>query len=315
MSLKHSSRPVRRPEYWMVLGAIVFVAVCFYGLRAAAVMGLAALTALLTDFFCLFLRGRSYRLVDLSNIGNALILVLMFPATIPFSIVILSTVFAVAVGSHVFGCRKDLLFPPAAVGYLFALICWKDSVLKFPAPGEPLQFFHTEMLRQESFSSLFNEKGSILHLHYDLMEMLIGAVPGAMGTGCIILLVLGIVILLCRKQLNLWAVLGASGFLLFPAVAGRMDLGILLTNMLLFSTLFFLADPSLMPCRSVLALLASYLTSLLAGFLIVKYHIEYAPIAAVILTCPLWRWMAQLDTKRTQHERVQKRQEVAADDK
>lgn len=62
-------------------------------------------------FFCLFLRGRSYRLVDLSNIANALLLVLMFPATIPFSIVILSTVFAVAVGAHVFGCRKDLLFP------------------------------------------------------------------------------------------------------------------------------------------------------------------------------------------------------------
>lgn len=193
---------------------------------------------------------------------------------------------------------------------MFALICWKDSVLKFPAPGETLEFFHTQMLRQESFTSLYNEKGSVLPLHYDWLEMLIGAVPGAMGTGCILLLVIGTVILLCRKQLNFWALLGASGFMLFPALAG-MDIGILMTNMLLFSMLFFLSDPSLMPCKGVSALFASYLTAVLTGFLIVKYKIEFAPVAAVILTCPLWRGIAALETKYSHAAG----QEVTADDK
>ena len=49
----------------------------------------------------------------------------------------------------------------------------------------------------------------------------------------VLLLAVGIVILLYRKQLNIWAVLGASGFLLIPAVAGSMDFGIVMTNMLL----------------------------------------------------------------------------------
>ena len=297
MSLRQSSRPVRRPEYWLGLGSLVFVAVCFYGVRAALVIGLAGVTATLTDFICLFLRGRPYRLVDLSNLGNAIVLALLFPATVPFSIVIVSTVMAVAVGTHIFGYRKDLVFPPAAVGYLFALICWQDSVLLFPGPGKELELFHGEPVRYLSLTNQFNEKGSFALLHTDFLEACIGAVPGAMGTGCILLLALGIVILVCRSQLNFWAVLGAAGFILFPSLAGGMDSGIWLTNMLLFSVLFFLADPAVMPCKGIMALAASYLTTMLSGYLIVKYHIEYAPVAAVILTCPIWRGLAHAEIR------------------
>ena len=295
MAKQKSTRPVRRPEYWLILGSLVFVAVCFYGIRAAAVFGLAAATALLTDLVILFLRGRSYRMIDLSNIGNAIVLALLFPATVPYSVVILSTVFATVVGAHVFGYRRDLVFPPAAVGYLFALTCWKEEILQFPEIGKRLALFGNDVSTTVSLASQFNEKGSFYYLHTDLLDCLIGAVPGPMGTGCIIMLVLGIVILIARRQLDLFAVLGSALFLTLPVLHGNADLSMLLTDMLLFSVIFFIGDPALMHCQGIAAFLASGLTCLVTGFLIANYHLEYAPVIAVILTCPLWRWMASVE--------------------
>ena len=297
MSKPQTNRPLRRPEYWLILGSLAFVAVCFYGIRAAAVLGLASVTAMVTDMICLFLRGRSYKLIDLSNVGNALVLALMFPATIPYSIVILSTMFGTVVGAHVFGYRRDLLFPPSAVGYLFAVTCWKNEVLQFPEIGKQLALFHNDVAMTDSLTAQFNEKGSIHYLHTELLECLIGAVPGPMGTSCIIMLVLGIVILTVRRQIDIFSVLGFFLCVTLPVLSGKADAGILLTNMLLFSAIYFIGDNSLMPCRGLTAYLASAVTGVLTGFLIAAYHMEYAPLVAVIFSCPLWRWLASLEQK------------------
>ncbi|MBQ4464864.1 MAG: RnfABCDGE type electron transport complex subunit D [Oscillospiraceae bacterium] len=298
MSLRSgTSRPLRRAEYWVFLGAVVFVAICFYGIRAAAVLGLAAVTAVLTDFICLFLRGRSYKVIDLSNAGAAVVMALMFPATVPYSIVILSTVFAVAIGAHVFGYRRSLLFPPAAVGYLFAVICWKDEILQFPEVGRSLSLFGNDVTLVPSLTSIYNEKGDIALLHTDSLEILIGAVAGPMGTGCTLLLALGLIVLLLRRQVNFWSFLGSLMVIVIPIIFGNAGLAILLTNMLLFSMIFLTGDPALMPCRGLMAYFAALLTSVVTGFLIVRFRIEYAPAAALILTCPFWYWLAKLEER------------------
>lgn len=296
MSKPQTNRPLRRPEYWLLLGSLAFVAVCFYGIRAAAVLGLATVTSILTDFICLFLRGRAYRLIDLSNVGNALILALMFPATVPYSIVILSTVFGSVVGAHVFGYRRDLLVPPAAVGYLFAVTCWKNEILQFPEIGKHLALFGNNVAMTDSLTAQFNEKGSIRYLHTDLLECLTGAIPGPMGTGCIIMLVLGLVIAAVRRQINIPAILGFTLCVAPPVLVGKGDAGVLMTNMLLFSAIFFIGDKALMPCQGWTAFLVAAVTGMLTGFLIVAYHMEYAPLCAVILCGPLWRWISALES-------------------
>ena len=286
---------MRRPEYWVFLGAVVFVAICFYGIRAAAVLGLAAVTAVLTDFICLFLRGRSYKMIDLSNAGAAVVMALMFPATVPYSIVILSTIFAVAVGAHVFGYRKSLLFPPPAVGYLFAVICWKDEILQFPEVGKYLSLFGNDVTLVPSFTSIYNEKREIALLHMDPLEILIGAVAGPMGTCCTLLLVLGLIVLIIRKQVSFWSCLGSLLVVILPIIFGTAGFGLLLTNMLLFSMIFLTGDPALMPCKTFFIYFSTLLTSIVTGFLIVKFQIEYAPVVGIILTCPLWYWLARIE--------------------
>ncbi len=303
-----NNRPVRRIEYWLVITSVILMSTCYYGLRALAVYGLAAVTAVLTDFICLFLRNRPYRLIDLSNIANALILVMLFPATVPYSIVILSTVFAVAVGTHVFGYRKDYLLPPSAVGYLFALLCWRSEILQFPQPGEKLSLFGNQAALHSITDPLYQNDA-------DFLELLLGTVSTPMGTGCLLLLAVGAVVLLLRKQLDAWAAIGyilgieiEAFFMLLPTE--RM----LTLNMLLFCMVFMIADPSLMPCRRLLACLGAACTGLLTVYLFGKYRLEYAPIVAVMLTCPLWRGLAALGQKTSKTTIVSAHEEGVSDE-
>ncbi len=283
-----NERRIRRSEYWAALAAVCMVSVFYYGIRAAAVMGLAAVTAVLTDFFCLFLQNKAYKAADLSNAAAAVIMTLMFPASIPYSIVLLSTVFAVTVGVHVFGSRGNYLFHPSAVGYLFALLCWKDEVLRFPPAGRMLSLFGNEGLSfQASLSSEFNTEGL---LRTDLLDLLIGAVSSPMGTGCILLLFAILVILVCRRSISFWGVWGYIVGIAAVSVLGNVPvIPMCAVNMILFAAIFLAGDTAALPRHPMCALCSTAVTGMLTYFLIDHFQLEYAPVIAVLLSCPVWQ--------------------------
>ncbi|HAJ96539.1 MAG TPA: hypothetical protein DCO72_02210 [Ruminococcus sp.] len=287
----------RKIEYWIFLACIIGIGICYHGVRALAVYGLSAVTAILTDFICLFLEKKSYKRADLANIGMALTMCMMFPATVPYSIVILSTIFAVAIGSHVFGYRKRYLFPPSAIGYLFALSCWKDEILNFPEAGEKLPLFHHQAELSNSMSYILLTENEI---HSSWNQILMGTVHSPMGTGCIIMLAVGMVVMICRKQISLWACLGyllgisISSFFMSVSIHG-----VLISCMTVFSMIFLIADPAVMPCRNIMAYVGALVTGLLSCYLISAYHLEYAPIVAVMLSIPLWRWLSKIEEQMT----------------
>ena len=285
----------RKIEYWIFLLCIVAVGVCYYGIRALAVYGLAVVTAILTDFVCLFLEKKSYKLADLANAGMALTMCMMFPATVPYSIVILSTIFAVAVGAHVFGYRKGYLFPPSAVGYLFALSCWKDEILHFPATGERLPLLHYQAELSSSMSSILLTEHEI---HDTWTHILMGTVYSPMGTGCIVMLLVGMLVLLCQKQSSLWACLGyLLGISISSFFMSVSMYAVLVSCMVLFCMIFMVADPSVMPCKNIMAYIGAFVTGLLTCCLMAFSQIEYAPVVAVVLTVPLWQWLGKVEQR------------------
>lgn len=283
--------PLRRSaEYWAVLAAVMTVSICYYGVRAAAVYALSAVTAVAADFLCLFLRRRHYRTVNLTGIASALVLAMMLPATVPFSIVVLSVFLSVAAGLHLFGGRRDLLFPPPAIGYLFATICWPQEVLRFPEPGAAITLFRHTAVLNASFSRTALMTGTVReHMH----DQLIGAVCGPMGATCILLLAVALFILMVRGGVDMFTVPGY----LFTAWAvsllcGHDPMEMTVLGMSLFTLLFMTGDPAVMPCTGLFAMLAAALTGALSAYLSAVYSLEYAAVAAVILTCPVWRGIA-----------------------
>ncbi len=296
MNTVATGRRLRSPEYWIALIAVCLVSVFYYGIRAAAVLGLAVVTTVLVDFFCLFLQNKSYKKADLSNIAAAVIMVLMFPATVPYAVVIISTVFTVAVGIHVFGSRGNHLFPPAAVGYLFAVLCWKDEILRFPQAGNHLPLFDSEdVILQSSLSSVFNAEGM---LRTDLLDLLIGAVHSPMGTGCILLLLVVLVILLVRRSVSYWSTVGFLFGMSFLAMFDRTPIWQYASvNMVLFSTVFLVGDIMAMPKGRLSVLFGSMLTGAFTFYLVVRYGLEYAPVVSVVLTYPIWYGLAEIEER------------------
>ncbi len=306
----------RTPQYWLVLGALVLVSVFYYGIRAAAVCSLAAATAVLTDFFCLFLRNKPYRVKDLSGITTALVLALMLPASVPYSIVILSTAFAVAVGAHVFGNRGTAVIPPAAAGYLFALIGWKNEVLRFPPVGTHLSLFGNAFGKDgvplsPSLSSQVNAEHL---LKTDPLDLLLGAVSGPMGTGCILLLLAGAVVLLFSRDLSLVASVGyIGGILVTSAYAGMTVWEMLPVNMLLFSMLFLACNTRFLPEGVLAKAVCGMVIGHAAGFLIVFCNLEYAPVVAVVLCSPLCHAYADEEAReRAQRMLAEKPEETVS---
>ena len=269
------------------------MSIFFYGIRAAAVMGLAAASAVLTDLFCLFLQGKAYRTADLSNAAAAVIMVLMFPATIPYSIVILSTVFMVTIGIHAFGSRSNYLFPPAAVGYLFALLCWKHEVLQFPEAGQQLALFGNEVTVTPSLSaSILTER----MLKTDVLDLLMGAVSSPMGTGCILLLTVGLLVMVCRRCISYWVFLGFVFSISLFSMLGNIPAALLFSaNMLLFALMFLIGDMAAPLKGSFSALCGSFITGMMTWVLLEQYQLEYAAVIAVLLTSPVWQILASLE--------------------
>ena len=125
--------------------------------------------------------------------------------------------------------------------------------------------------------------------------MFLGFVRTPMGTGCLLLLLVGIGMLLFRRQLDVWKTLGYLVGLSLTLFSGVLSVPELLSaNMVLFSMLFLIGDPAVAPCQPVPAYFGAMITGLLTGFFIIGYHIEYAPVIAIILTCPLWRGLDML---------------------
>ena len=296
MSTAATKSQFRTPEYWLALIAVCVLSIFYFGMRAAIVIGLACVTAVLTDFFCLFLQNKSYRKADISNIAAPIVMVLMFPATIPYSVVVFSTIFTVAVGTHVFGSRGSYLFPPAATGYLFALLCWKDDVLYAPHAGvHPLLYGSQETIIQSTMSSEFNADGI---LPVGIFDILIGNVVSPMGTGSILLLAVILFVLLLRSSLSVWSVAGYLFGLSFLANFGRIPaLHYLAVNMVVFSMIFLVGDAMVIPKGRLSLLLGSILTGMLTYYLMDECALEYAPVVAVMLTCPLWHALADIEER------------------
>ena len=286
----------RSPEYWLALGAVCLVSLCFYGLRAALIIGIATVTAVLTDFFCLFLQNKSYRKVDIANIAPPIVMALMFPSSVSYPVVVLSTVFTVAVGIHVFGSRRNYLFPPAAVGYLFALLCWRDELLNAPHAGVHLPMFGShEGVLQSTLSSRFNHEGVFAAETFDI---LIGNVASPMGTGCILLLAVILLVLLFRSSVSCWGVAGYLFGITFLANFGNIPaLYYLPVNMVIFSMIFLVGDTLVIPNGRLSVLFGSTLTGMLTYYLMAAHALEYAPVVAVMLTCPLWHALAEIEER------------------
>jgi electron transport complex protein RnfD len=112
----------------------ILVYVYFYGIGIAVQLGLATLTAWLTEYLMLKIRGYKTMpfLLDGSATVTAWLLALSFPPLGPWWLVVVACALAVMIAKHLYGGVGSNIFNPAMVGYAIMIIAFPAHMSRYP---------------------------------------------------------------------------------------------------------------------------------------------------------------------------------------
>ena len=190
---------------------------------------------------------------------SAIIFTLIMPAGAPIYAVVIGALAGIIFGKLVFGGLGSNIFNPAAVGMLFAKLCFGSQY------QTTLPWFSNNTVVAGA-TPLSNINGGYFSnlSQFSLFDMIIGNIPGTLGEVCKITIVVGLIYLLIRQSIDYRIVVSFFGtFLVLTTVAGlsvywltnnfnvvRFVDYCLLSGGVLFGGTFMLTDPVTSPINS-----------------------------------------------------------------
>lgn len=242
-------------DYLVMLSALSAVSVYTYRGKALLLIAVSALTCVLCRRAANVILRTAGPSADLSSLVTGISLALLLPVTAPWWMAVCGGVFAVLVCSVPFGRADKTPFVPAAAAVSFLSLCWQDRMFLYPDTDLPSYFGVLEA--GTSLTSMLSRNHSIGRNPAAFLSIITGNVPSPIGAGCVIALAGALLYLIIRRPKSCVAalsfLLSASLMaLLFPRTAtGRLSSLImeLCGGMLLFSAVFFMTYPSVMPER------------------------------------------------------------------
>lgn len=236
-----------------MLVAPCIVALWHYGTRVLSVLAVSILTALICDFAACALLGKGFRIKDFSNIFIGAVIAMMMPASIPLYIPAAAAAFAVLAVKIPFGGALHAPFVPAAAGFAFVSVCFKEQIFSYSANSAG------KFLGANSLGSLLTN-GNSVHLNAaNTFDIITGNVVGPMGTGCTILLIGCCAYLFVRRRRALLATAGFIGACavyaaLFPRINASIPTSVIMelsAGSLMFAAVFIVTDHATLPHSSL----------------------------------------------------------------
>lgn len=235
----------------------------YYGARAIALGLCGAISCMVFSLAGTLISKESLNLRDLTPVITGLIIPLLMPADIPYHVVLAACAVAILVVKFPFGGTGNNLFNPAAVGFASVALCWPDLVFKYPAVLSSLSVFGENAEKAATSPAYSLAIGAVPE--YDVLDLLLGSVPGPMGATNILVIIACGVFLIVRKAVN-WRTpvffLLTYGALsaLFPRIEGSGFDALcykLFSGMIVFGAFFMLSEPVTSPKRDFGKLLYS----------------------------------------------------------
>ena len=288
-------------ERILTLLCLAAAASAYYGWRVWLLCAAAVSVSMSTELICLYLRKIPFASRHMEAAGVGLAICLMFPPTVSYSVLIISCIFAIIIGRQIFGGSENYLFPAASVGYIFALLSWKDTITLYPRKFAVLPLFSCANVSvAQSTGYHWNYSGALVGSRIDWLTMT-KSMP--MGSGSILLLGTIAFFLCLRRSTSLFTLLG----FLSPIIAlnllgapnkmmeGAAVFGCL-SNLTLFSGIYLISDPRIAP-KGLLGFAYGLLVGVFSFFLTQIMHIENAPVFLSVLMQPLACYLNELREK------------------
>ncbi len=291
-----------------MLAAPAVMAWYFYGAGVFRLMAAGVLGAVVCEAAGgLIKKTGKPSLADLNAVFTGAVIAMMLPANAPAVLAAAGGAFAVAVAKLPFGSTRNSPFIPAAAGFAFLCVCWPQAVFSYPALPEAGRALGAASPAGVSVAAMLKENISLRLNDLSRFDLLIGNIPGPMGTGSILILASAAVYFLFRRPLSLLNTLGFIGgcaamALLFPRVLTGRAASLtmeLCSGSLVFAAVFLVTDLSVSPKKAV----HRFLFGLTAGVLcmLTRYFGAYEEgvCFALMLAGAVWPFVEDaLETAR-----------------
>lgn len=212
---------------WNVVGALApaaIMAVIYFGWFAVGMISVCVAAALLTEFVANRMRGEANTLGDGSAAITGLLLALTLPPSLPLWAGALGSIFAIAIGKHLFGGLGYNIFNPALLGRAFLQASFPVAMTTWTWPGTS-RFADVDGITAATPLGLFKFE----RVGTELVHLLTGNIGGSLGETSALAVLAGGLYLLIRKYAE-W----------------RIPVSFL-GSVFLFGGLFWLIDPARYP--------------------------------------------------------------------
>ena len=202
------------------------------------------------------IKNRKFMLQDASCFVTGLTLTCVMPANLPWYLGILAAVITVGL-KYLFGGLGNNIFNPSALGRgILGCLFTSMSFDLFGSSGTVLQ-------------TLLSGNANTLVMQ----DLLMGSVAGAVGTGCILMILICAVVLMIMRIVRwenlLFAVVGFV-VMVWLSMGASSILPMLMSGSFLFVSVFMLSDPTTSPygfsARSIYSLIFGVLAAVMMRF-------------------------------------------------
>lgn len=218
--------------------------VYLFGLRAAWILCVAVVTAVLSEYLWQKLMKKPVRVQDLSAVVTGLIVGLNMPPRAPLWMVALGSAVAIILVKQLFGGLGHNFMNPAMLARAFLLASWPAHMTSFIHPvrllGKSAATFGADVMASPTPLLLLKGGGNG---GFEMSDFFLGNMPGSIGEVCKVAILIGLLYLLVVKAIS-WHV--PVFFLGTVALLGwllKLDpLMTLLSGGVLFGAVFMATD-------------------------------------------------------------------------
>ena len=295
MSLYLSSAPhIRSPKTTTRLMGNVLLAllpcvaagIYYFGWRAALVLAVSTVSAVLAEFVWQKLARQPIRISDCSAAVTGLLIGLIISPTSPWWMAMIGSFFAIIVVKQLFGGIGDNFLNPALAARAVLLASWPAHMTSHPPVG---------------FTADAVSSATPLATGSSLTDLLFGNVSGAIGETCKIAILVGFLYLLISQTIT-WRIpvtTIATAFLFNLILSGSLSesLTSILSGGLLFGAVYMATDYATSPMQSgapfIYAALIGIITIVIRRYGVYPEGVTYAILLANIVAPLLDRFIPQ----------------------
>lgn len=260
----------------MLLPCIV-CALWLHRIEVLYVLLISIASVTITEFICASIKNKKFIMTDFSFLPTALVLTCIMPLNAPLYMYAIAGVIAI-VSKYLFGGIGNNLFNPSALG---------RGVIGCLFTGFSFEFFN--VTGETTLQLILGGYNSSLNL----VEMITGGFNGAIGTTCIVVILVAAVVLAVMRIIK-WEsmVLAVGGFVSVIAITlgANCILPMLFSGSFLFVTVFMLTDPTTSPygltANALYGLLFGVLAALFMRFNIMGETAVFLALLVANFTAP-----------------------------